>query len=88
MDLTKDRGVGGKYVPSLTSLILPVPFQRLLLKGFSVFSVYGNVLEGRERLTVTNSVMLTRVTLHGPPSATEESATLAKEAMDNYHQHV
>ena len=58
-------------------------FQRLLLKDF--FSVYGNVLEGRESLTVANAVMLTRVALHGPPPATEESATLAKEAMDNGH---
>ena len=30
------------------------------------------------------AVRLTRVALHGPPPATEESATLAKEAMENY----
>ena len=68
-------------MPSLTSLILPVPFQRLLLKKFLVFMVM--LLEGKE--SFANAVMLTRVAFHGPPpAATEESATLAKEAMDNY----
>ena len=37
----------------------------------------------RERLTVDNAVMLTRVAIPGPPLATK-SASLAKEAMENY----
>ena len=46
--------------------------------------MYGYVSERREGLTVENAVRLTRLALHGPPPATEESATLAKEAMENY----
>jgi hypothetical protein len=42
------------------------------------------VIEGKERLTVSNAVALTRVSLHGPPLATEESARLSEAAMKNY----
>ena len=60
----------------------PCAFSEAPAEG--IFSVYGNVLEGRERLTVANAVMLNMVALHGPPPVTEELATLAKEAMDKY----
>ena len=60
----------------------PCAFSEAPAEG--IFSVYGYVSERRERLTVENAVRLTRLALHGPPPATEESATLAKEAMENY----
>ena len=46
--------------------------------------MYGNVIEGRETLTIDNAVRLTRVVLHGPPPATEESANLSKEALEKF----
>ena len=49
-----------------------------------IFSIYSSVIEGKERLTVSNAVALTRVSLHGPPPATEESARLSEAAMRNY----
>ena len=48
-----------------------------------IFSIYSSVIEGKERLTVCNAVALTRVSLHGPPPATEESARLSEAAMKN-----
>ena len=48
-----------------------------------MFSIYSSVIEGKERLTVANAVALTRIALHGPPPATEESAILSEEAMKN-----
>ena len=58
----------------------PCSFSEAPAEG--IFSVYGHVLEGREKLTVENAVRLTRVVLHGPPPATSESAQISKEAME------
>ena len=44
-----------------------------------IFSIYSKVIEGRESLTIENAVALTRVALHGPPPAIEESASLSKK---------
>ena len=41
-----------------------------------IFSIYSNVIQGRDGLTIENAVALTRVELHDPPLATEESASL------------
>ena len=64
-------------------ICFPCAFSKAPAEG--IFSVYGNVTERRERLTVDNTVMLTRVlALHGPPPAIDESASQAKKAMENY----
>ena len=60
----------------------PCAFSEAPAEG--IFSVYGNVIEGREKLTIDNAVRLTRVVLHGPPPATEESANLSKEALEKF----
>ena len=60
----------------------PCAFTEASAEG--IFSIYSNVIEGRESLTVDSAVALTRVALHGPPPATEESANLSKKAMANY----
>ena len=49
-----------------------------------IFSIYNRVITGRERLNIDHAVSLTRVAIHGPPPATQDSASLAKEAMKNY----
>ena len=49
-----------------------------------IFSIYRCVIGGRESLTIDKSVVLTRVALHGPPPATEDSAKLVKAAMQHY----
>ena len=65
-----------------TSVKPPVPLQRHQLKVFSVSTQC--VIGGRESLTIDKSVVLTRVALHGPPPATEDSAKLVKAAMQHY----
>ena len=49
-----------------------------------IFSIYGRVITGRESLSIDHAVALTRVVIHGPPPATQDSASLAKEAMKNF----
>ena len=49
-----------------------------------IFSIYSRVTTGRERVSISNAVPLTRVALHSPPPATPEAAILAKAAMSNY----
>ena len=59
----------------------PCAFSEAPAQG--IFSVYGHVIEGEEKLTVENCVRSTRVVLHGPPPATEESANLSKQDMED-----
>ena len=49
-----------------------------------IFSIYNRVITGRELLNIGNAVALTRVSMHGPPPATPESAALAKQAMAHF----
>ena len=49
-----------------------------------IFSIYGRVITGRESLSIDHAVALTRVSIHGPPPATQDSASFVKEAMKNY----
>ena len=49
-----------------------------------VFSVYGRVTQGRERMTLSHALSLTRVSMHGPPPSTPEAAELAGEALRHY----
>ena len=50
----------------------------------SIFSTYGRVTEGRESMTITNAVALTRFACHGPPVATPEAKALSEEALESY----
>ena len=60
------------------------PFAFTEAPAEGIFSIYSSVIGGRESLTIDKSVVLTRVALHGPPPATEDSAKLVKAAMQHY----
>ena len=47
----------------------------------TVFSIYGRVTEGRESMSISNAVGLTRIALHGPPVSTDKAKKLAEEAL-------
>ena len=53
-----------------------------------VFSVYQRVTKGRESLTLAHASALTRVSMHGPPVATADSAELAKSALEHFSSHL
>jgi len=49
-----------------------------------IFSIYGRIITGRERLNIGHAVSLTRISLHWPPPATSDSASLSKAAIANF----
>ena len=60
----------------------PCAFSEAPAEG--IFSVYGQMAMSLKVGKNDNAVRLTRVVLHGPPPATEQSANLSKEALDNF----
>ena len=60
----------------------PCAFSEATAEG--IFSIYDRVITGKERLNIGHAVALTRVTLHGPPPATPDSAEIAKATMAKY----
>ena len=46
--------------------------------------VFDRIITGRERLNIVHAVPLARISLHGPPPATSDSASLSKAAMANF----
>ena len=50
----------------------------------TIFSIYSRVTQGREALSISNAVALTRIAAHGPPVATKYAEELTKLAMASY----
>ena len=53
-----------------------------------VFSVYGRVTTGRERLTLDHALSLTRISMHGPPVGTNAASELSKSALKKFNSHL
>ena len=60
----------------------PCAFSEAPAEG--IFSVYKNITNGRESLTIEHAVALACIAVHGPPPATADSAKLADAAMKNF----
>ena len=54
----------------------------------SVFSVWENITQGRESLTIAHTIALVRVAMEGPAASTKESLNLSKRALDNWPSHL
>ena len=52
----------------------------------SIFSTYGRVTKGRESMTITNAVGLTRIACHGPPipMATPDAKAFCEQALEDF----
>ena len=54
----------------------------------SVFSVWENVTNGRESLTIEHAIALVRVAMVGPACSTKDSFNVSKKALDNWLSHL
>ena len=60
----------------------PCAFSEAPAEG--IFSVYENITNGRESLTIEHAVALVRIAVHGPPPAIADFAKFAEAAMKNF----
>ena len=60
----------------------PCAFSEAPAEG--IFSVYENITNGRESLTIEHAVALARIAVHGPSPAVADSAKFAEAAMKNF----
>ena len=73
---------GAVYGRELKAHIFQKAHAPLLRYQQKEYSVYARIITDRERLNIGHTLSLTRIAIHGPPSATPDSANLTKTAME------